>query len=81
MQPFHALISPQEVVAARERLVEDLRDAMAGFANEALEALLGAGVAYHHAGLTMQEHQAVEVIISASHNFHSLACRVMRKVL
>jgi hypothetical protein len=61
----------QETAAARRALTEELRDAMAGFANPALEGPLAAGVAYHHAGLTAQERHFVEVWTGTAAPLHA----------
>lgn len=52
--------SAQEVQQERQELAEGLRAAMGGFADPLLERLLREGVAWHHAGLTMEERAAVE---------------------
>ncbi|KAK9826374.1 hypothetical protein WJX81_004727 [Elliptochloris bilobata] len=57
----------QAVVAARAGVVEALREAMGGFLSAGLEALIPNGVAYHHAGLTMEERAHVEAGYRAGH--------------
>ncbi len=50
----------QEVVRARDELAQAMRGAMGGYADATLERLMRAGVAWHHAGLTLEERVHVE---------------------
>ena len=55
-----AHVCVQETRQARAELAEGMRGAMGGFADAALERLMLAGVAWHHAGLTLEERAHVE---------------------
>ena len=45
---------------ARDELAEAMRGAMGGYADAVLERLMRSGVAWHHAGLTLEERAHVE---------------------
>ena len=45
---------------ARDELAEAMRGAMGGYADAVVERLMRSGVAWHHAGLTLEERAHVE---------------------